>query len=246
MEYMKKTKDKDNSSKKENVYKIKNWTEYNTALKQRGSITLWIDEDVMGWWNGEGRYTYSNRAIEVMMILGNLYHQPLRGITGFVTSLFKQLGIPLSVPDYTTISRRADTLDISLRKRTREATDIILDSTGVKIYGEGEWKRKKHGFGTRRRWRKIHLGIASDGEIRAVEVTDEKRHDSTVITDILQQEQGIITNFYGDGAYDTSNVYWSLIHKGVTGFHIPPRKDAKIQLHGNTKRPPWPRDVMFQ
>ncbi len=167
---------------------------------------------------------------------------PLRAVVGFIQSIFQLSKIELSIPDYTTVSRRAEKCDIVLRASRKNATDIILDSTGAKVFGEGEWKVRKHGWSKRRIWKKIHIGIDSKGEIRAVAVTDNDTHDSKVIDDILNQEKAPITDFYGDGAYDTYSVYQTLLSRGVTGFHVPPQKNAVIKIHGNNKGERYPRD----
>ncbi|MCX6703608.1 MAG: IS5 family transposase, partial [Candidatus Zambryskibacteria bacterium] len=243
MEDMKHTKDIIKSTKTKKKYKLKNWGEYNKALIKRGSLTLWISPDIERWWYGEGHNTYSDRAIEVMLTFKALYRLPLRATTGFVQSLFDLLHIPLSVPDYTTISRRAEDLGVILNRSPKDVTDLILDSTGAKVFGEGEWKVRKHGWSKRRVWKKLHIGIDSKGEIRAVVVTDNNIHDSTPILDILKQEDAPITDFYGDGAFDTWNVYHTLMAHGVTGFHVPPQKNAVIHMHANNKHTPYPRDV---
>ena len=171
-----------------------------------------------------------------------LYQLPLRATIGVVRSIFTHAGIMVAVPDYSTVSRRAQSLSITLKKRKRLVTDLIVDSTGAKMYGEGEWKVRKHGWSKRRTWKKIHLGIDSAGEIRAVEMTSSDAHDAPVLDALLAQEDAQITDFYGDGAYDTNGVYWALRNRDVRGFHIPPQKNAKIKVHGNRKLPPWPRD----
>ena len=203
---------------------------------------MWIAEDIKEWWYAEGKKTYSDKAIEILLMVKALYGLPLRNTEGFVASVFKLVGIVLKIPDYSTVSRRAETMTVVLKKMAKENVHFILDSTGGKVYGEGEWKVRKHGWSKRRTWKKIHLGIDSDGEIRAVEVTDHTTHDGTVIDDILKQEDAQITDFYGDGAYDIFGVYSVLQDYQVTGFHIPPQKNAKIKVHGNRKLPPWPRD----
>lgn len=239
---MKTTKDNTKASKNKKKYKVRNWGEYNKSLIERGSLTLWIPEDIEKWWYGVGRNTYSSKAIEVMITIQAVYGLPLRATSGFVRSIFELMNMVLSVPDYTTISRRAVNLNVALNVTRKNATDLILDSTGSKVYGEGEWKVRKHGWSKRRTWKKIHIGIDSKGEIRAVVVTNNDTHDSTVIENILNQEKTPINDFYGDGAYDTYSVYQSLLSRDVTGFHIPPKKDAIIKIHGNTKGPPYPRD----
>lgn len=240
---MKTITDTTKRTKNKKKYKIKNWNTYNQALVNRGSLTLWISSDIDTWWYGDGHNTYSDRAIEVMLTFKALYHMPLRMVVGFVRSLFELTGVSVTVPDYTTISRRAKSMKVTLRVRPKDVTDMLLDSTGSKVYGEGEWKVRKHGWSKRRTWTKIHLGLDSDGEIRAVCVTDKDIHDSLVIDDMLNQETAQITDFFGDGAYDTFDVYQSLLSRGVTGFHIPPQRNAIIKVHGNLKRTPYPRDV---
>jgi Transposase DDE domain len=242
IECMKNTKDSIKVNKNKKKYKVKNWKTYNQALINRGSLTLWIADDIMDWWYGAGHDTYSDRAIEAVLTIQAVYGLPLRATFGFVRSIFKLLDIPLSVPDYTTISRRAKSLHIVLHTTKKDTTDVILDSTGSKVFGEGEWKVRKHGWSKRRTWKKIHIGIDSLGEIRAVVISENNIHDSTVINEILDQETAPITDFYGDGAYDTYGVYQSLLSRGVTGFHIPPQKLAKIKVHGNMKRTSYPRD----
>lgn len=239
---MKNTKDKSNASKKKQKYKVRNWSEYNQSLIKRGSLTLWISDDITEWWYGDGHDTYSDRAIEAILTLQAVYGLPLRAVAGFVDSVFTLLGIALSVPDYTTVCRRAERLHVVLHTTRKDVTDLILDSTGSKVYGEGEWKVRKHGWSKRRTWKKLHIGVDAQGEIRAVAVTDKDTNDSTVIDDVLSQETAHVTDFYGDGAYDTYGVYQSLLARGVTGFHIPPQKNAVIQIHGNAKRVPYPRD----
>lgn len=237
---MNKTKDITKNTKK--TYHVKNWGKYNKALIQRGSLTLWISDDIKTWWYGTGHDTYSDRAIEAMLTIQAIHRLPLRATVGFVQSIFRLTGINLSVPDYTTLSRRAESIRVPLRVSRKETTDLILDSTGVKVFGEGEWKVRKHGWSKRRVWKKIHVGIDSNGEIRAVEVTGHNAHDCTAVNDILNQGDTPVTDFYGDGAYDTWGVYHLLLAHGVSGFHIPPQKNAKIHVHGNTKRTPYPRD----
>ena len=184
---MKTTKDSIKITKTKKKYKVTNWGQYNKALVGRGSLTLWIAEDITTWWYGEGHNTYSNQAIEVMLTIKAVYGLPLRATTGFVQSIFELLGIPLSVPDYSTLSRRAENVSVPLRKTHKETTDLILDSTGAKVFGEGEWKVRKHGWSKRRTWKKLHVGMSSDGEIRGVVVTDNNVHDSSVVEEILQQ-----------------------------------------------------------
>jgi hypothetical protein len=229
-------------------YKVTNWREYNKSLIERGSITLWISDDVLENWFGkkEGNVgrpkTYSDKTVELILTLGQLYQLPLRAVEGFVGSLCGLLGTLLTVPNYTTLSRRNQALKITLRKRAKEITDIIIDSTGLKVYGEGEWKARKHGVSKRRTWKKVHIGIDESGELRAVEVTDNDVHDSEAVPRLLGQEDARIDSFAGDGAYDTRGVYDTLMERAVKTYRIPPQKNAKIWQHGNSKQSPHPRD----
>lgn len=237
---MKSTKDTSKHSKKK--YRVKNWKKYNTSLIERGSLTLWIPDDVEHIWYTEGKGIYTDSAIEIMLTLKALYKLPLRGLQGLVVSIFGLLHLPLDVPNYSTVSRRAKKPGVSLKKQAKGHINLILDSTGGKVFGEGEWKVRKHGWSKRRTWTKIHIGTDSDGEIRVAVTTENNVHDSTVIDDALAQEESTIDGFWGDGAYDAAPVYMSLVGREVSHIHIPPRKGAKVRIHGNTNALPYVRD----
>lgn len=126
-------------------YKVTNWSEYNEGLKQRGSVTLWINSEVSDQWTYKGNIKrggqkkYSDMAIEICLIVRKVYHLPLRQTEGFMKSFFKRSNIHLNAPDYTTISKRSGGLSVDLQTVKRGAvTDIVADSTGLKVYGEGE------------------------------------------------------------------------------------------------------------
>jgi len=242
---MKSTKDNINHTKQsaKKKYRVRNWKEYNESLVQRGSLTIWIPENVNTVWKGGGRQTYSNVAIEIILSVKTMYSLPLRATEGFVQSIFKMAGILLSIPDYSTISRRAENISISLKKiDTKQSVKMILDSTGNKVFGEGEWKVRQHGWSKRRTWTKIHIGIDTDGEIRAEVTTENNVHDGSVIDQILNQEDKPIDGFWGDGAYDGSPVYMSLVAHGISGIHIPPKKNARIRFRKGLLSPPYVRD----
>jgi len=242
---MKSTNDGINHTKlsTKHKYRVRNWKEYNQSLVQRGSLILWIPENVNLVWNSNGKQTYSDAAIEIILSIKAMYGLPLRATEGFVQSIFQLAGITLSVPDYSTISRRAENLSVKLKRiNVKQSVNMILDSTGNKIFGEGEWKVRQHGWSKRRTWTKIHIGIDSDGEIRATVTTGNNVHDSTVIDQILNQEEKPIDGFWGDGAYDASPVYMSLVAHGIQGVHIPPHRNAKIKFRDGTLSPPYVRD----
>jgi IS5 family transposase len=235
---MKYSKDNIKANKPKQKYKIRDWRAYNNSLIRRGSFTILIPENLEKCWSGEGKYGYSDQAIEIMLVLKVRFRLPLRSVVGFARSIFDTV----SVPDYTTLSRRAGKIDIKLKKQIKEKVSTNLDSTGLKVYGEGEWKVKIHGKSKRRTWTKIHIAIDDDGEIRGVVTTGGHTADSTMTDNILKQEEAEILNFRADGAYDGAPVYMSLAGREVKNVCIPPRKYSRIRIHGNASSPPYARD----
>lgn len=240
-------------------YQLDNWSQYNRALIERGSLSVWISEEAIHAWEYEGRSqwgsdpTYSDFAIETCLRLRLVYHLPLRQTQGFVNSLFKLMQVDLPVPDYTTLSRRASALsiDLALSKSGDHAKDqpeprrIVIDSSGLKVYGEGEWKQRTHGKSKRRTWRKIHIGVdPKTGEITAECLTENDTHDCSQAEALIEeatQQVGPISHVGADGAYDKWKVY-EAIESAEAEPVIPPQKNAKIKKHGNCKGPPLPRD----
>lgn len=232
------------------TYRIRNWKEYDAALKQRGSITFWVSEDVIEQWNNPEKTgkrgasnEYSDLAIATMATVKSLFHLAGRQTEGFLESLFNLMHIELKTPDHSTLSRRLGKLSVTLPVIPKDkAVHVVVDSTGVKVYGEGEWKTRQHGVSKRRTWRKLHLGVDENtGEILAAVVSTNNYHDSEVLPDLLEQIPENIEQVSGDGAYDTFDCY-DAIEQGQAKAVIPPRKDAKIHQHGNCKAPPHPRD----
>lgn len=237
-----------NNTKKKGKRKVINWPEYNKALVDRGNIEFWVDEETLQAWkekfNGsKGRpKTFSNQAIILTLQLGKVYRQKLRQTEGLVRSLFTVFKFDIEVPDYTTLSRRAGNLDIDIQRSTQDVTAIIMDSTGLKMYGEGEWKVRKHGYSKHRMWHKYHVAISPDGQIQAVDLTENGNNDGEVAINVLNSLGHNIEAFYGDGAYDQRKVYDVCVEKSVNTFAIPPQKKATIWKHGNCKGEPHPRD----
>jgi hypothetical protein len=231
-------------------YRIRNWSEYNAGLKQRGSLTFWVDESVLEGWidpylsgkPGASIY-YTDLAILTMATVKAVYRLAGRQCQGFLESIFELMDIELSVPDHSTLSRRLGKLEVSLPVVPKEgARHVVVDSTGVKVYGEGEWKTRQHGISKRRTWRKLHLGVdEATGEILAAVVTTNDIHDGEVLNDVLEAIEGDIEQVSGDGAYDHRHCYDEISERGAKPV-IPPRKDAVIWQHGNCKAPPHPRD----
>ena len=231
-------------------YRLRNWKHYNAALVQRGSLTLWVNDDVITAWRdtqetgkrGKPR-TYSDTAVLCMATLKEVYHLPLRATQGLMGSLMRLLGLDLPVMHYSQLSRRCATLEVALPRRAKsESLHMVVDSTGVKVFGEGEWKVRQHGYTKRRTWRKLHIGAdETTGEIVAAVVTTNNVADSQVLEDLLEQVDEAIKQVSGDGSYDKRNCYEAIRQRQAKAA-IPPRRDAKIWQHGNTKQERLIRD----
>jgi IS5 family transposase len=244
------SKQKQTQSRCKELYRVKNWSEYEKALVQRGSITFWLSGNIEKVWlyTGEkqrgSQYDYSDKAIEIMLTLKEVFHLTNRGVEGFVRSLFQMMKIDLPVPDHSTLSRRGKTLKVKLSKQASSSLNLVLDSTGLKIYGEGEWKVRKHGYSKRRTWRKLHLGADPEsGEIQAVCLTENKVSDDAAVKELLEQIEQTLLACAADGAYDKRKVYDALNrHSPEVEILIPPRKNARIWQHGNSKTERLKRD----
>jgi hypothetical protein len=243
-------KRKQTQTRRKGLYRVRNWSEYDQALVQRGSITFWLTDDFEQTWLYKGekqrgsQFDYSDKAIEIMLTIKEVFHQTNREVEGFVHSLFEMMYVNLPVPDHTTLSRRGKTLKVKLPRRTSGRLNLVLDSTGMKIYGEGEWKVRKHGYSKHRTWRKLHLGADPDSsEIQAVLLTENSISDDTVVKDMLAQIEQTLLACAADGAYDKRKVYDALNeHSPKVDILIPPRKNARIWQHGNSKEEPLKRD----
>ena len=213
-------------------YRVANWPEYDAALVRRGSLTVWFTEEAVAAWHapatGErgGQPVYSALAIETSLALRLVFHQPLRQTEGLLRSIADGLGINIAIPDHTTLCRRGGGLNILPKRIDRaEPLHLLVDSTGLKIYGEGEWLDQKHGIRSRRRWRKLHLGIDADTqEIVAVELTPDDVGDVSEVPDLLDQIDADVASMTADGAYDGEAVYDAVAerHPSATVI-IPPR-----------------------
>jgi len=216
------------------TYKTRNWPAYNEALKRRGSLTIWFDSEMIWEAAPTGRrgrqQTYSNAAIQTCLSMKVLFGMALRQTTGFVESLLCLVGLNGAVPDFSTLSRRQKTLAVNIPYRgSNGPLHLLIDSTGIKVEGEGEWHARKHGGPKRRVWRKIHLGIDERTlEIRAAEITGNHIGDAPVLPDLLSQisAEEQIGSVTADGAYDTRKCHETIADRGAHGV-IPPRKNAK-------------------
>ncbi len=216
------------------TYKTRNWPSYNEALKRRGSLTIWFDPE-MSWeaapTGRRGRQqSYSDASIQTCLSMKVLFGMALRQTTGFVESLLQLVGLDWTVPDFSTLSRRQKTLAVNIPYRgSKGPLHLLIDSTGIKVEGEGEWHARKHGGPKRRVWRKIHLGIDEETlEVRAVEITGSHIGDAPVLPDLLGQipADERIGSVTADGAYDTRKCHDAIADRGAHAV-IPPRKNAK-------------------
>lgn len=215
-------------------YRTMNWKAYNAALKARGSLLIWLDPTMN--WHGQasgkrGRSpTFSDQSIQFCLSIKCLFSLPLRQAMSMTQSLLQLAGLDWSVSDYSTVSRRQKTLQVAIEVvPTTTGLHLLVDSTGIKMLGEGEWKTKKHGADYRRQWRKVHLGIdAATLEIRAMEVTDNSIGDAPMLPYLLGQvsTEEQIASVSGDGAYDTKGCHEAIALRQADAI-IPIRKNAK-------------------
>lgn len=215
-------------------YRVTNWPEYDRALVRRGSLTLWFDDVFLNerWRPAPtGRrgapFRYSDTAIQARLVLKAVFDLPYRRVEGLAGSIVRLLGLTLSIPDHTLLSRRAKTLRVEIPRRARTGLiHLVVDSTGLKVYGEGEWKVRQHGAGQRRTWRKVHVAVdAQVKDVLAVEVTTAQWTDGEVFAGLLEQIEDPIAQVDADGAYDTRAVYAAAAAHGAD-LVVPPRENA--------------------
>ena len=227
------------------------WSKYNNELIRRGKVTFWFDKEISKTWYSKqmpaGRYTdfYSDEAITALITLKYFYSLTFRETKGLAESLVELMNMELDIPCYTTLSSRQKKLSLKIIKtlESNESVHIVVDSTGLKVYGEGEWKVRKHGVGKRRTWTKLHLAVdESNNQILAVDVTGNDMGDCESFDKLIDElKDENISQVSGDGAYDTKDCYKKVDGVGARGV-FPPRKGAKIEQHGNSKKPSLQRD----
>src|SRR5829696_1889177 len=222
--------------------RITNWAEYDAALRQRGSLTVWFTDEAIAAWHAEPRTTPggqphdSDLAITTALTLKAVFRLALRQTEGLIGSIIRLLGLDLAVPDHTTLSRRAETLEAPRPRsdsrtnagRDAEPVHLLVDSTGLKLCGPGEWLIEKHGTRRRRAWRKMPIGVDADtGQIVASELTTHDVDDGSQVGPLLDQVDGPMGSFTGDGAYDQDGVYASVAERHPeAAIIVPPRSTA--------------------
>jgi hypothetical protein len=216
-------------------YRVTNWAEYDASLRQRGSLTVWFAEEAIASWRAEPRRTrggqphYSALAIRTALTLRAVFRLALRQTEGLIGSLLQLLGLDLAVPDHSTLSRRAETLEIPKSfPSSRGPVHLLVDSTGLQLCGPGEWLIEKHGTRRRRSWRKLHIGMdAETGQILASELTGSDVDDGSQVGPLLDQITTPLASLTGDGAYDQAGVYGTIgKHHPDADVIIPPRSTA--------------------
>lgn len=242
-------------------FKITNWSYYEAGLRQRGSITFWISDAAIADWGAPKRKTrggqrrYTDLAIETTLICGIVFNQPLRQTEGLMTSLLKLLNVDLPVPDHTTLSRHCGNLVVSKAARQHrikgdnEPLHVIVDSTGMKIYGAGQWLEDKHGVKSSRKWRKLHFAIDADsGEIIAETLSDQNTSDISQMPDMLGQIDRPIASFMGDGAYDSDRTYESFrSHSPGVSIIVPPRlRNLQQAPYGPPDQRDWHSQIVAE
>lgn len=225
------------------IDRLINSNSYNRSLKQRGRIDFWLDESIYSNWyytsdhTPGGKTIYSNAVIELILILSWVYHQPLRQTEGFMQSLIDLSGKKLKVPDYTTLCRRRQTLDVSHKLdkwNGKENIVFSVDASGLKCCGEKEWMRKKHKVTRKRKFVKIHTGInTSSKHILFNKVTSSRKHDGSILPEAVEKLKGNLKTLLADGGYDFKSSY-GLTAEDVNVI-IPPRSNAVVD-HKTSQR----------
>ena len=226
---------------KKQCYRVSNWSDYNEHLKCRGDINVWLSQAIIDNWYCEERIydgtgstcEYSDVTIIACHEIRQVFKLPLRQTQGFIDSLFKEKGLTITCPDYSTLSKRLSRLKIkSPRYKPNSKPDeniaaIAIDSTGLKRFGRDEWHQEKHKISANRSWRKLHVAVDENHYIQGSTLTDKFVHDDEVVEEVLEQISGNVDHFTADGAYDETPVYNQLQqHSPSADIVIPPAKNA--------------------
>lgn len=226
-------------AKNKDKYRTRNWKDYNRSLVNRGSLTFWFEGSTLQNWHSTERTgergrpdIYSDAAIHCALTIRAVFRLTLRALQGFVRSIFQLLELSLICPHYSVFSRRGTGLPIPYRKLLKpgEKLNVVFDSTGVKVFGEGEWKVRGYGYGKRRTWRKVHVAMDADtGQIVIGAITEGHVKDEIPMLYMMDGLKGIpLGDVIGDGAYDTVDCREMIYDMGGRQV-IPPPKTARLQ-----------------
>jgi len=227
-------------------HKVTNWPAYEAGLRQRASLTVWFTDEAVAAWAAAPRTTrggqpfYSPLAILTALTLRAVFRLAYRQAEGLIGSMISLLGLTLRVPDHTTLSRRCSaTLAVPRPQPNNvgagaspQPLHLLVDSTGLRLCGAGEWLIEKHGTRARRSWRKLHLGVDADtGQIVAAALTSKEMDDAAQMGPLLDQLTGSLASVTADGAYDQDGVYAEVAdHHPDAAVIVPPA------LHGGAER----------
>ena len=177
-------------------HRVTNWAEYDAALRARGGLTVWSTAEAVAAWAAEPRTTrggqpsYSDLAITTALTLRAVFRLALRQTEELVGSILHLLGLDLAVPDHSTLSRRAETLEVTRPRWGRAPVHLLVDSTGLRLCGPGEWLAERHGTKRRRAWRKLHLATDADtGRIVPSALTDKDADDGSQTGQLLSPDR---------------------------------------------------------
>lgn len=209
------------------------------ALRQRGSLTVWLDESALSAWTDNsvperrGRpLHYIDMAITTVLMVKRVFNLSLRALQGFVDSIFTLMKLPLCCHDCTLVSRRAKTVNINIKTPTRgEIAHLVIDGTGLKVFGEGEWKVKQHGAEYRWMWRKLHLAVDSaTHEVICADLPLSGTTDAQALAGLICQTYRKIRKASADGAYDTRNSTYEhpSFSGGLPGHSFPREMTHKL------------------
>lgn len=245
------------------TYKVTNWPAYDRALVRRGDITLWLTPVAVAAWDAvqtgrPGRpRLFSDVAIEAAIAVRMVFGQPWRQTEGLLNSVLGLLGVDLRSPDHTTLSRRSAGLEVEIPPRPAgEPLHILVDASGLKVFGRGEWATAKHGKGSLGTgWRKLHIAVGVDGQILAAELTEAEVADAEIAPGLFSAAGGDVQRITADSGYDRKNIYEAAASLGADVV-IPPRKDAvksgdpvlerrneHIEHRKRVGKPQWRRDT---
>lgn len=224
------------TNKEKRRYRLRNWRDYNSALVRRGSLTLWVEQGVVNGWRDTTspvrrgrRRLYSDLAITCALTIREVYQLPLRSTQGLVSSVLRLLRSELPAPHYSTLSRRAAILEVKLERLAKGPLHLAVDSTGIKLHGEGEWKVRLHGAEKRRTWRKLHLMIDhTTQEAVACSMSEQYVLDRKELPGLLNGVEGEVAEVLGDGAYDFQDCYRAIHARGARAV-IPPQVRARVR-----------------
>lgn len=213
-----------------------NWREYDAALRARGSLTVWFSDEAIEAWRAEPRTTrggqprYSALAIATALTLRAVFRLALRQTEGLIGSILHLLDLDLATPDHSALSRRAETPQVARPRRAPNARPVhlLVDSTGLRLCGPGDWLMEKHGSRKRRSWKKLHLATDADtGRIAASVLTAPDADDGSQVGPLLERIDGPVASLTADGAFDRDDVYAEVAARHPDASVVaPPRSSA--------------------